>query len=455
VNAPQLGDLPITVGLIQSTQLDDGGTDLIAAGAGDDIVVSGFGGDVVASGDGSDVVIGDNGSIEYANAVVALLQTTDTVASTGGNDVIDTGNGDNIVFAGVGGDAVVTGDGDDTVLGDNGLIVTDAAGEIAIVVSGDPVLGGTDAISTGNGDDLAMGGAGNDAVLSADGRDVLFGDGGLVTYTGSILQEAIVSTDVIHGGSDVLDGGTGNDVLIGGQGLDLLYGSLSEDLLFGSNAAVTLLNGIATRIEADLHDLVTEAMFKLFNAIETGDEASGIPNVFDILPPGQLAAIRSALEIAAGDPLLDPAVIAELFDLGLTLPAGGGQAGVVFAAVFGNGVGSGSPPASVLRIPIGGDEPADAADGAPAQQGNPAEPPPANESQEASAAQTSTMASREAGDRAADSDPLVLALGMAGLTAVQAPRPHRHDGASRWGLRRRAHGRRGAGHGAGEPGARC
>ena len=112
-----------------------------------------------------------------------------------------------------------------------------------MVITGDPLLGGNDFISTGDGTDIAMGGAFNDMVTSTGGNDILFGDGGLVTFSAGGTRLYILSVDVQFGGDDTLNGGTGNDILIGGAGRDLLYGNLSEDLLFGDNAAVTLHNG--------------------------------------------------------------------------------------------------------------------------------------------------------------------------------------------------------------------
>src|SRR5204862_305068 len=151
VDAPQMAGQPITLGLVETLQPDDGGSDTIATGAGNDIVLAGFAGDTVTSGDGNDTVFGDNGQIVYKAAGPELITTTDTVAGTGGNDVIDAGNGNNNVFGGVGNDIVTTGAGADIVFGDNGTIVNDATGSVVLAVSGNPVLGGADTLSTGDG----------------------------------------------------------------------------------------------------------------------------------------------------------------------------------------------------------------------------------------------------------------------------------------------------------------
>jgi len=275
LNTPQMAGQPITLGLVQSIQLDDGGNDVITTTTGNDIVIGGFGADTLTTGAGNDTVLGDNGLISYTNAVPTLIETTDTVAATGGDDVIDAGDGNNVVFGGVGNDTITTGSGNDVVLGDNGTVVNDATGSLVQAITGDPLLGGNDTISTGDGNDIAMGGAGNDIVLSAGGNDILFGDGGSVTISAGGTNLLIESVDVNFGGNDTLNGGAGNDILIGGQGEDLLFGTLDEDLLFGGAAAITLENGIVTQIETDMQDLVSESMFGGFNALKKkifGDE---------------------------------------------------------------------------------------------------------------------------------------------------------------------------------------
>ncbi|MBV5331502.1 hypothetical protein JZU69_03745, partial [bacterium] len=82
-----------------------------------------------------------------------------------------------------------------------------------------------------------IGGAQGDILLSAGGNDIVFGDFGMVSYSGGGTVVRIASLDILQGGDDTLNAGAGNDILIGGQGRDLLYGTLTEDLLFGSYAS--------------------------------------------------------------------------------------------------------------------------------------------------------------------------------------------------------------------------
>jgi Ca2+-binding RTX toxin-like protein len=305
VDAPQMAGQPITLGLVQSFPLDDGGNDTITSGTGNDIIVAGFGSDTVTSSAGNDTVFGDNGLIAYTNAVPTLYETTDTIAATGGDDIIDAGDGNNIVFGGVGADNIVTGSGNDVVIGDSGAVVNDPAGNLVQALTGDPSLGGDDIISTGAGNDIAMGGAGNDTVTSDAGSDILFGDGGSVTYTGGGTSVLIQSIDPSIGGNDTLNAGAGLDILIGGTGLDLLYGNLTDDLLFGGNAAITLANGKVTNIETDLNDLASDALFDSFNSLPGNGE--------DKLTPLVLGSLEGPFAGLGKDPLLMPDVFLKLF----------------------------------------------------------------------------------------------------------------------------------------------
>ena len=151
-------------------------------------------------------MFGDNGQMDYTAGIVTLLATLDTVAETGGDDRIDAGDGNNVVIAGVGNDIVRTGSGSDMVIGDNGEITNDAAGVVLEVITGDPLLGGNDQISTEGGKDLAIGGWADDTISGGDDNDILAGDGLVVTFLAGSVSK-IMSIDVLIGGNDHLDGG--------------------------------------------------------------------------------------------------------------------------------------------------------------------------------------------------------------------------------------------------------
>ncbi|MFA5123537.1 beta strand repeat-containing protein [Zavarzinia sp.] len=411
VDAPQMAGQPITLGLVQSIQLDDGGNDVITTTTGNDIVVGGFGADTLATGAGNDTVFGDNGMIDYTDAVPTLIQTTDTVAATGGDDVIDAGDGNSIVFGGVGADTVTSGSGADIVFGDNGAVVNDASGNLVQAITSDPLLGGNDTLATGAGNDVAMGGAFSDLVTSAGGNDILFGDGGSVTYAGGGANVLIESVDTLFGGNDTLNAGTGADILIGGQGEDLLYGTLDEDLLFGGNVAVTLQNGLVTSIESDTQDLVTEAMFKSFNALsgEDGDKQTAAALLRDL--PGYVTVVPDRLsELLRLEPLLDVTVFQNVFDLSLVSQPAHLFDNFVFHELFSSGVVTISflPAHNWIRHQNDGGD-------STAQVGG-----EQNLAEEAAMVLTFTQPPvADLDERSGDA--LVAVLGVAGLSAVQQP----------------------------------
>jgi Ca2+-binding RTX toxin-like protein len=311
-----------TAGLItgfDSTQVDLGGDDQVVLGDGNNTVVAGFGNDAVTTGSGIDFVVGDNGAATYTAGTELLqtLTTTDTTNLTGGNDVINVGEGDNFVLAGVGNDFVTSGSGNDIVLGDNGTMIFDAIGAISLVTSTDPLLGGSDVISTGDGFDLMIGGALGDILLSSGGNDILFGDFGKAAYSAGGTVINLASIDIIYGGNDTLDAGAGNDILIGGQGVDLLYGTLSEDLLFGSYASMTLTNGIVSNIYGGPNDFLTTIMLDQFNAtfIEDEDDDDTEDQLMDLY--SELMKILDEIStLWSVDYLLDPYIFKRIFQLG-------------------------------------------------------------------------------------------------------------------------------------------
>ena len=290
-----------------------GGDDVIDAGEGVNIVVGGYGSDTVRTGAGDDTVLGDNGVISYSAGIATLLQSTDVVPDTGGDDTIDVGDGTNIVVGGVGNDKITGGSGSDLVFGDNATVVYDSSGALEYAATGDAALGGDDLIETGDGDDVAFGGAGSDTVTSAAGTDFLFGDGGELTVSLGGRQLRLGSVQAAIGAADILDGGAGNDILIAGQGADLLFGNLTDDLLFGGNAVVVLLDGVVFSIDTDAQDLVTDALFKSFNAVADDGDVAAVAVAKRL--PGSAVALPDEPEspLRRVSPLLDVAVFRKLF----------------------------------------------------------------------------------------------------------------------------------------------
>ncbi|MCA9170406.1 MAG: hypothetical protein KDB23_22165, partial [Planctomycetales bacterium] len=236
-----------------------GDDDLIFAGDGSDVVLGGDGADRIDAGtDASrDVVVGDHGVAEFDSQGL-LQQVTTTQPDIGGDDRIQVGDGDDVVLGGFGNDFVDidpdtlqpigSDQGDDVVLGDNGVAQFDtASGQMILthIHTTEPLFGGNDSIFTDSGADIVLGGAGNDLInagLPERGdveRDIVLGDHGWVdfTTTGELIQ--IYTTDPAIGGDDVITTGGGDDVILGGAGADNAQSGTDNDLILGDNGILT------------------------------------------------------------------------------------------------------------------------------------------------------------------------------------------------------------------------
>ena len=130
---------------------------------------------------------------------------------------------------------LITGDGDDTIRGN------DAANDIT-------ANGGNDSIAGDGGNDSILGGTGNDTLLGDGGNDTIRGADGLDTIEGGAGNDRIwgaAGNDTLDGGvgHDIVGGGTGNDSLMGGDGNDTVYGFAGEDTVTGGSGSNRLWGG--------------------------------------------------------------------------------------------------------------------------------------------------------------------------------------------------------------------
>ena len=100
----------------------------------------------------------------------------------------------------------------------------------------------TGAISSGTADFDP--GAGTSNLTSAGGNDVLFGDGGQVTFSAGGTVLTIQSIDILHGGNDTLDGAAGNEWRQIDQSISWYAGSVRNS---SSSAGTNCVRGIALR----------------------------------------------------------------------------------------------------------------------------------------------------------------------------------------------------------------
>ena len=331
-----------TLDLIRSYRDGLGGTDIISGDQGDDVLIGGTGGDEMygdnagassGAADGEDIMLGDNADIFLIGTVgrlkvqvaemttgtaVDLITTTDRidegdpdhdtraeVEDDGGPDTMSGNAGNDIILGGVNNDdgtgenemdrlygdrqsptvESIALDGDDILLGDNGLLdftydPADYPGDdpapadtnrmtLDLIRSFEDGLGGMDVLSGNKGLDVAIGGTDGDEIYGDDENasagaddlsDLLLGDNAdifLVAAPGlpvtgfdlKIVLDAAVktirTTDEEHpeyGGSDTISGNAGGDIIAGGVFGDTLYGDRLDPTTAG-DIDTTLLDG--------------------------------------------------------------------------------------------------------------------------------------------------------------------------------------------------------------------
>ncbi|MGE4044330.1 MAG: hypothetical protein AB7F35_05720 [Acetobacteraceae bacterium] len=225
---------------IETTPLNAGGADTITAGSNDDIILGGAGHDTIDAGDGANIVFGDNGYITYT-ATGTPVEIKSTGPTTVGNDVITTLGGADLIIGGNGVDTIDAGDGMNIVFGDGGWLSWSAGG-LSSAQTIDATAGASDKIATGTDQDIIFGGHRNDQITAGDGDNVVFGDAGILTFNGTLFA-SVASTDTSVGGNDTITTGIGNDLLIGGAGSDTLRADDGTNIVLGDNGMVTF-NGI-------------------------------------------------------------------------------------------------------------------------------------------------------------------------------------------------------------------
>ncbi|MDH4109610.1 MAG: hypothetical protein OEW35_14975, partial [Gammaproteobacteria bacterium] len=240
--------------LIRTTDADEssGAGDQIQAGAGRNVVLGGAGGDTITTGDGDDIVVGDHGEVYFVGG--ELRHVRSSLTDLGGVDNIDAGDGDNLVVAGQGGDFVTTGLGSDLVFGDGGDITFDAFGAIQVAMSVGLADGGNDMLSVDAGNNTVIGGFGTDTITALGGNDIIIGDNGLLDFTASLL---IHTTDLSEatGAGDQIQAGTGSNVVLGGAGGDTITTGDERDVILGDHGEVYFVAGVLRHVRSSLTGL--------------------------------------------------------------------------------------------------------------------------------------------------------------------------------------------------------
>jgi len=267
--------------MIESTVTLEGGDDFVVAGDGDKTVIAGIANDTVTVGTGTHTIFGDNGAMVYSSTGLReSIATTELLQ--GGNDTIFAAGGDTVVLAGLGADTVTTGAGSDVLIGDDGYVILDSAGRIALIETTEPTSGGADVLTAGAGNDVILGGFESDTLLGGDGNDYVLGDLGRVAYAGGVV-DYVETIDPYIGKADYIDGGNGSDVLFGGDGDDFTVGNLTDDVLAGDYATVDFSGAdhIVSLIRyGTASDLIANMQGQIFTFTRPSDGATAVVQVF-------------------------------------------------------------------------------------------------------------------------------------------------------------------------------
>nr|MCW2727553.1 hypothetical protein [Aeromicrobium sp.] len=273
------------------------GGDVLRGGSGDDLLAGGSAtvgepddGDEVLGDGGDDVALGGNAALARTaiddtalpGLGVTLLGTpaAETPADDGIEDRVYGGDGDDWVFAQGGDDEAHGGPGTDVVEGGPGADLVQGDDGKDLLVGGSSTTGAVTldrtATGAGDGDDTVVGDQGVD---DAEGSDVMAGDnarlqivaGGDRSRWNRLRRDVAVvlfdvpttsvpttasGNDTMRGGGleDLILGQSGNDVIDGGDGSDAIEGGAGHDTVDGKAGDDEILGGswtAATRDEAD------------------------------------------------------------------------------------------------------------------------------------------------------------------------------------------------------------
>src|SRR5262249_10860245 len=116
--------------------------------------------------------------------------------------------------------------------------------------------------SAPNSDDMV---AGRDVITGDTGRDILFGDHGIVTQSTLQAAEAagtlrlvnpgsvtrIETTEATNGAADTIDGGQDDDVILAGNGADVVDTGTGHNIVFGDGGLVDYVAADGNPVDID------------------------------------------------------------------------------------------------------------------------------------------------------------------------------------------------------------
>jgi Ca2+-binding RTX toxin-like protein len=147
--------------LITSREPGIGGVDDLQGNDGADTIVGGAAGDTITGDAGDDLVFGDEGKVSLIGGI--RQQVTSINEGVGGNDTIHGDAGNDAIFGGAADDWLYGEDGNNLLFGDSGS-VTYAAGQITMIETIAPAVGGADLVYANGGNDTVLGGQADDTI---------------------------------------------------------------------------------------------------------------------------------------------------------------------------------------------------------------------------------------------------------------------------------------------------
>ena len=206
--------------------LGDSGFIAFAFSYGDDLFAGAAPGEVVVSAESDPT---DNlGSDTYRHRYFTDSDVTDidwiesSAWDVGGPDEIITGEGTDLVLGGSDSDEIQAGDGDNIVFGDSGQVVAAVANDTEF---GNGALFGSASLTVGRVTSTAVAIGGNDRISTGVGNDILFGGNSGATQSVLWEQSQRVSADLIR---DVISAGDGRNLVFGDAGLVVLAQAMDE-----------------------------------------------------------------------------------------------------------------------------------------------------------------------------------------------------------------------------------
>jgi hypothetical protein len=277
--------------------------------------------DSIFTSGGNDLMLNIEAAANQVNAVgtLELTATKLFIESAAGNDTI-TAEGAELT-GDIGNDAsltVVAGDGDDSVVGFNGLNAADSllgndGNDTLVGLAGNDIIDGgadDDSVAAGSGDDNVLGGTGNDTIDGSFGDDTIdAGDGNdaVLGAAGDDSIQAGLGNDFVNGGNgganpsgnDTINGDAGNDSILSGDGIDSILGGSNDDLIgFGDafNSAV-ITNAFVKQQSIDTVDADFDGEDGVFNSDDRVDGGEGLDTVAismgDLIVGGQTINLNS------------------------------------------------------------------------------------------------------------------------------------------------------------------